>query len=81
VVSNLVTSDEPVGDEGEISVRNLSKVGHLGLASIRVLALSKELVDRVDGIGLDRIVCGEHNELRHFALKRASDGSAGGARI
>lgn len=45
VVTNLVTGDVPIRDEGIISVSERSIVSHGGSAPVGVLALSKELID------------------------------------
>jgi len=55
-------------DAGVVGVLQRGKVCHLGSASIRISPVREELVHRVDGVALDSIVGGEHNELRHVSL-------------
>lgn len=68
MVGDFVACDIPIRDEGVVRVRERSEVGHLHWASIRVLAMRKELVDRIQGVRLNRIVCSEKNELRNLGL-------------
>ena len=63
MVGNFVSSNKPIGHKGVISVVEGCEVGHLGLAAVRILALSEELVDGIDGVGLDCVVSGEDDEL------------------
>ena len=63
MVGNFVSSNKPVGHEGVIRVVEGCEVGHLGLTAVRILALSEELVDGIDGVGLDSVVSGEDDEL------------------
>ncbi len=56
-------------DQSIVGIIERSEVSHLGLASIRVLPVGEELVHRVEGVRLDSIVRGKHNEHRRFGLK------------
>ena len=58
VISNLVPGDIPIRDEREIGIADLSEIGHLGRASVRVLSVRDEVVDRADGVRLDGVVSG-----------------------
>lgn len=62
VVCDLVAGYIPVGDECVVSEIEGGVIGHLGLASIRVLALREELVDGIKGVALYGIVGGKDNE-------------------
>ena len=68
MVRNLITGDEPIGDEGVVGVVERSVVGHPRRAAVRVLALCQELVDGVEGIGLDGIIGSENKEHRRIGL-------------
>lgn len=50
------------GNEGVVGEVEGGKVGHLWSAAVRVLAVSQELVDRVEGVRLNGIVGGEDDE-------------------
>ena len=69
VVRDLVSGDIPVGDEGVVCVIKRGVIGHLNGASVGVFALSEELIDGIEGIGLDRIVGSEYDELRDIRLR------------
>jgi hypothetical protein len=45
MVSDLVASHEPVGDKSIVRVIQGDIIGYLGRTAIRILTLSKELVD------------------------------------
>lgn len=68
MISYFVSSNVPVGDKGIVGIVERREVGHLDRTTIRILPLSKELIDRVDRIGLDSIVGSEDNELRYVRL-------------
>jgi hypothetical protein len=68
VVSDLITSDVPVGDESIVCVIQGSVVGHLGRTAIGIYTVTEELVDGIDGVGLYRIVGSIDEELGDFAL-------------
>ena len=68
MIRNLVTGDEPVGDEGVVRVVEGGVIRHSGRAAVRVLALCQELVDGVEGIGLDGIIGSENKEHRRIGL-------------
>jgi hypothetical protein len=72
VVTNLVTCDIPIRDEGVIRIRERSIVSHGRPASVGVFALGEELVDGIQGIRLDGIVCSEHDELGDICLLNQS---------
>ena len=55
--------------EPEVGVVERREVGHLGRASVWVLAVGKELVDGVDRVALDSIVGGEDHELGDDGLQ------------
>lgn len=50
VISNLVTSDIPIRDEGVVSISERSVVSHGRSASIGVSTLGEELIDGIQGI-------------------------------
>lgn len=56
VVSDLISGNVPLRNIDVVGVAERSEVGHLDGAPVRILPLSKELVHRVDGIGLDGVV-------------------------
>jgi hypothetical protein len=68
VVSNLITGDIPIRDEGVVSVSERSVVSHGRSASVGVFALGEELVDGIQGIRLDGVVGREYDELRDICL-------------
>jgi hypothetical protein len=68
VISDLVTSDVPVGDESIICVIQGSVVGHLGRTAIWIYTVTEELVDGINGVGLYRIVGSIDEELGDIAL-------------
>ena len=70
VVRNLIARDIPVRHEGVVCVVDGGVVGHLGLASIRVLAVCEELVDGVEGEALDGIVGREDDKHGSVTLWR-----------
>jgi len=72
VVSDLVTGDIPVRDEGVISVREGGVISHSGPTSIGVSTLGEELVDGIQGVRLDGIVGRKHDELRNICLRNRS---------
>ena len=47
VVSNLITSDIPIRDEGVVGISERGVVSHGRSASIGVFTLGKELVDGI----------------------------------
>lgn len=63
MIGNFVAGDEPVGDEGIIRIIKGREVGHFNGAAIWVPALCEELVDGVEGIGLNSVVRCEYYEL------------------
>lgn len=69
MIGNLVTGYIPICDEGVIRVIQRGEVGHFDGAPVGVFPLSEELVDSVNSVGLDGIVCCEHYELGHFGLE------------
>lgn len=68
MVSDLVTNDVPVGDESIICVIQGSVVGHLGRTAVGIYAVTEELIDGIDGVGLYRIVGSIDEELGDIAL-------------
>ena len=64
--SDLIALDEPVRHEGVVCVVEGREVCHLGLATVRVLAVGEELVDGIESVGLDSIVGSEHYELWNY---------------
>lgn len=68
MISNLVTSDIPIRDEGIVCIRERSVISHRRSASIGVFALGEELVDGIQGVGLDGVVGREYDELRDICL-------------
>ena len=68
MISNLVTSDVPIRDEGIVGIRERSVVSHRRSASIGVFALGEELVDGIQGVGLNSIVGREYNKLGDICL-------------
>ena len=64
VIADIVAIDVELGDLGIVGVVERDVVRHEWLAAVRVLALGKELVDRVDGVVLHGIVGGEDDKLR-----------------
>ena len=70
MVSDLVTGDEPVGNEGIIGVVQRGIISNFGLTAIRVFTLSKELVDGSESVGLNGIVGSVDNKLRDLRLPR-----------
>lgn len=69
MVRDLVASDIPIRHEGEVGVVDGSVIGHLGRAAVGVLTVGQELIDSVEGIGLNSVIGGEYNELRNVGLK------------
>jgi hypothetical protein len=65
MISYFVSSNIPIGDKRIVGIIERREVGHLDRATVRILPLSKELINRVDSIRLDSIVGSEDNELRH----------------
>ena len=59
---------KPIRNERIIRIIKRCEVGHFDRAAIRVLALCKELVDRIKGIGLDSVVRCEYDKLGHLGL-------------
>lgn len=72
MVCNLVAGNVPIRDEGVVCVCERGKVGHLGAAAVWVSSLSEELVNRVNGIGLNGVVRRKDDELWHFFLQYRS---------
>jgi hypothetical protein len=68
MVSDLVAGNEPVGHKGVIRIIQRDIIGHLGCTAIRIHTLSKELVDGIDGVGLDGIVGSIDEKLRDITL-------------
>ena len=68
MVSDLVTSDVPVGDEGIVCIIQGSVVRHLGRAAIWIYAVTEELVDGIEVVGLYCIVGSIDEELGDIAL-------------
>jgi hypothetical protein len=68
MVSDLVTSDEPVGDEGVIGVVQRGIISDFGRTAIRICTLSKKLVDGSKGVGLNSIVGSVDDKLRDLRL-------------
>jgi hypothetical protein len=68
MVSDLVTSDIPVGDEGIIGVVEGDIVSNFWLTPIRVLTMGKELVNGIKSVGLHGIVGSIDNKLRDLRL-------------
>ena len=68
VVSNLVTGDIPISDEGVVSVGERCIVSHGGWASVGVFAVGEELPDGIQGVRLNGIVGCEYDELRDIIL-------------
>lgn len=64
VICNLISGDVPIGDHGIVGIIEGYKVGHFGRTTVWVFPLSEELVDGVDGIGLNGVIGGEEDELR-----------------
>ena len=56
------------GNQGIVGIVERNEVGHLGRASIGILAVSEELIYGVKGIRLDGIISSEHDKLRDFRL-------------
>lgn len=65
VVGDIIAIDVKLGDLSIVGVVERDKVGHERTASVGVLALSKELVDRLDGVILNSIIGSEDDELRN----------------
>lgn len=59
MIRDLVAGHEPLRDVDVVRVAQGCEVGHLDGTAIRVLPLSEELVDGVDGVRLHRIVTNE----------------------
>lgn len=68
MVSNLISSHEPVGDKSIVRVIQGDIIGYPGRTAIRILTLSKELVDRIKCVGLDGIVGGIDDKLGNITL-------------
>ncbi len=68
MVSDLITSDVPVGDEGVVGVVQGDIIRYFGLTPIGIFAVGKELVDGVESVGLNGVVGSEDNELRDNRL-------------
>lgn len=64
VIRYFIPCNIPVCDQGIVGVIERRKIGHFGLAAIGIFALSEELVDGIEGVGLHGIVSCEHYELR-----------------
>lgn len=77
MIANLITSDIPIRDEGVIGVSERSVVSHGRSASIGVLALCKELVNGIQGVRLNGIVCCEYDELRDICLRTKNISATG----
>jgi hypothetical protein len=73
MVSNFVACHEPVGNEGIIRVIKGDIVGHSWRTAIRILTLSKKLVDGIKGVGLDGIVGSIDEKLRDISLAASKD--------
>lgn len=56
VICNLIASDKPVCDKCKVGVTDLSEVGHLRRAPIRVLPVCEDIVDRIDRVRLNSII-------------------------
>ena len=69
MVSDFVTGDKPVRNERVIRVVERCIIGHLRLTAIWVFALREELIDRIEGVGLNGIVGSENDELRNLGLR------------
>ena len=68
MVSDLVTSNEPVCDERVICVAQRGIISDFGRTAIRICTLSKKLVDGSEGVGLNSIVRRVDNKLRDLRL-------------
>jgi hypothetical protein len=68
MVCDLISGDEPVGDEGIVGVVQRDIVSNLWLTPIRVFTLGKKLINGIKGVGLHGIVGSIDNELRDFGL-------------
>lgn len=71
MVGDLVTCNVPIRDEGVVSVVKRRKVCCLHWTPVGVVAMRKELVNRIQGVRLNRIICGENNKLWDFRLTGA----------
>lgn len=69
VVSDFVTGDKPVRNERVIRIVERCIIGHLWLTAVWVFALREELIDRIEGVGLNGIVGSENDELRNLGLR------------
>ncbi len=66
---DMTLREEPTCNQSKVGVIDGSIISHLGLASIRVLTMGEELVHGVEGVGLDSVVRGKHNEHGRFRLR------------
>jgi hypothetical protein len=71
MVSDLVASHEPVGDKSIVRVIQGDIIGYSGRTTIRILTLSKELVDRINRVGLDGIIGGIDDKLGDITLAKS----------
>lgn len=69
MVRNFITRHIPVGDQGIVCVVQGSVVSHLDSATVGVLPVREELIDRIEGVGLDGIVGGVHDEHGNVRLE------------
>jgi hypothetical protein len=66
--SNFIPSNKPVRHKRIVRVVQRRVVSHFGRASVRILPLCKELVDRIESVRLNGVVGGEDNKLRNIFL-------------
>ena len=74
MIGDLVAGDVPFCDVDVVGVAEGGEIGHFDGAAIWVFALGEELVDRVDGVGLDGVVAilGRRRSDTHTGKKRGA---------
>jgi len=81
MISDFVSSNVPISDKCVIGIVERREVGHLDRATVRILPLSKELIDRIESIGLNSIVGSKDNELWYIRLESRPSEVTHGQRI
>lgn len=60
------------GYKGIVGIIQWGEVGHFDWTSIWIFALGEELINWIQGVGLDGVICGEHDELGNVRLRCVS---------
>jgi hypothetical protein len=81
MISYFVSSNIPISDKCVVGIVERREVGHLDRATVRILPLSKELIDSIESIGLNGIIGSEDNELRYIRLESRPSEVTHGQRI